>query len=355
MRSIIVVLGLMAMLVSFSSLNSYAETTLLSVKTDSAYYKIGDTVEITGFVKNPSADVLTLSVFNSDADIILVDQINLDEKNSFLTTLLLSEGWEDSKFYVVTVKMNDEIAATSFELKLVGEEKQVTESKEESKLETHITEPVVIEEPDEKQKLKTTFPEKTSQLPQKLADNFYQNPVFVLVIIVIVAGIMIGVAYSKKLPNIESIKHKPQPLITFENPAPAQVHLKDGTSISYESWENIPIDQKHNVATVEFWIQIKNSGGDVARNISSAFLKEDDVFTRQDLVKKELKPLPDLAPGEFYYHNFEISWDRFVKLRVVNIFVGLLISYAKQQTKGHSGIIFGIGMGSNYIIDEWFT
>lgn len=321
----------------FPFLDSYAETISLNIKTDKAFYEIGDAVEISGSAINPSTDVLTLKIFDSDANVVLESQIELDEENSFLTKILLSDPmWEDSKFYVATVKMNDEVAATSFELKSPSEEKQET---------PFIAEPVVTKEPDEK----------TSQLPQKLVDYFYQNPVFVFIVVIIVAGIVIWVAYSKKLPSLESIKHKPQPFITFVNPALAQIHLKDGTRISYESWESIPIDKRRDVATVEFWVLIRNNGGGVATNISSTFLKKDDIFSRQDLMKKEMKPLPSLAPGGFYYQDFEIPWDRFVKLREYNIFVGLLISYTKQQTKSYSGIIFGIGMGSNYIMDEWFT
>lgn len=346
-KSIIVILGLIMLISSFQSsyddflfLDSYAQTTSLNVTTDRAFYQIGDTVEIMGSVENPSDDILIITVFNSDADAVLEDQVTLDEKNSFKTTILLSDKWEDSNFYVITTKMNDIVTATTFELKLSDQETQTTPDKEESPIDES---PVI---------------EKSGEL-QKFFDNFYQNPLFayiiMLIIILVIAGILIGIAYSRKLPNVERLKHKPQPLVTFENPAPAQVRLKDDTKISYESWEHIPADQKHNVATIEFWIKIKNNGGDTARNVSSIFFQEDGIFTREYLVNKEMKMLPDLAPGEFYFHNFEISWDRFIKLQEHNVFVGLLISYAKQQTHSYSGIIFGIGMGSNYIIDEWFT
>ena len=343
-----VALGLIVMLVysspsfvdHFPFLDAYAETTMINVKTDKAYYKIGDVVEITGSVKNPSSDILILKIFNSDTNIVLKSQLILDEKDSFHTSVLLYDPTlEDSKFYVVTVKMNDVIATASFEL-IPSEEKQTigTKSKDVKS--------------NEKQMV---LPENINQLLQKLVDSFYQNIVFVFIIVIIVASIIIWVAYPKKLPSIKNIKHKSKPLITFENPAPAQIHLSDGTKISYESWKSIPIDQRHGVATIEFWIPIKNIGEDVATNIFSAFIKQDNIFSRQDLMGKEMNPIPDLSPGEFYYQNFEISWDRFVKLKENDLFVGLSISYAKQQTKSYSGKIFGIGMGGNYIIDGWFT
>ena len=84
------------------------------------------------------------------------------------------------------------------------------------------------------------------------------------------------------------------------------------------------------------------------------------MFSRQDMKLEEGKSLdkqillPELAPGEFY-RDFEIPWDRFVRLEKDNLFVGLLAYYDKQKTRGYSGIIFGIGKGSNYVVDEWFT
>ena len=306
---------------------SSANTTV-SVKTDKAFYKMGDIVEISGFVKNPTYDGLYLKIFDSKAELVWLFQVKLDENNNYKITLPLSDPvWNESAFYVVTAKTGGIINTTSFEINP-----------------------------------SYNFQENPTSSILQTFDKSLQNILFLPIVGIFIIGILGYMLYSirRVQKNITVLKHESSPLITFDTPSPAKVHLQDGTSLGYEVWNNIPIDQRPKVNSVEFWITIKNIGGNTAKNITSLFIQKEEIFYRNNMKIEGKIPhkqvlFPELAPGEFYYYDFEISWDQFVKLRENNLFVGLLASYDKYETRGCSGIIFGIGEGGNYTMDEWFT
>lgn len=308
---------------SFS--NPLANTTV-SVKTDKTSYNIGDTIEINGSATNATSDKLVLKIFNSKTELVWLFQVDLDKNNTFETALPLSDpAWKESVFYVLTAKTGESIGATSFEI-------NPTPSSQET----------------------------TTSIASGTFDKFVQNIFFLPIVGIFIIGIMVYVLYSRRVQkNIGILKQESLPLITFDTPSPAKVHLSRGTSISYEGWSKIPEDQRPEINSVEFWIAIKNIGGNSAKNITALFLQKDEMFSRQDMEKEKNAGkqvlLPELTLGEFYYWNFEISWDRFVRLEKNNLFVGLLISYDKHETRDHSGIIFGIGKDGGYTMDEWFT
>ncbi|MGI0062113.1 MAG: hypothetical protein ACREBA_06640 [Nitrosotalea sp.] len=238
---------------------------------------------------------------------------------------LSDPAWKESVFYVLTAKIGEAVGATSFEINQTP-----------------------------------NFQETSISTISKTFDKFLQNTFFLPIVGIFIIGTTVYVLYSRRIrKNIGSLKHEPLPLVTFDTPSPAKVHLNRGTSMSYEGWNKIPEDQRPKINSVEFWIAIKNIGGNTAENISVLFLQKDEMFSRHDMEKEKNSDkqvsLPELAIGEFYYWNFEISWDRFVKLEKNNLFAGLLISYDKPETRNHSGIIFEIGKGGSYTIDEWFT
>lgn len=307
---------------------SSANTTV-SVKTDKAFYKIGDNVEISGSVRNPTYDGLYLKIFDTKAELVWLYQVKLDENNNYKITLPLSDPvWNESAFYVVTAKTGGIINTTSFEINPSN-----------------------------------NFQEKTISTILHTFDKSLQNIFFLPIVGIVIIGILGYVLYAirRVQKNIAVLKHESSPLITFDTPCPAKVHLQDGTSLGYEVWNDIPDDQRPKVDSVEFWIAVKNIGGNTAKNITSLFIQKEEIFSRHDMKMEEGKIshkqvlFPELAPGEFYYYDFEISWNQFVKLGMNNLFVGLWASYDKYDTRGCSGIIFGIGEGGNYTIDEWFT
>ncbi len=330
--ALVIVITVIAMaFISFphASSQSSANTTIL-VKTDKASYKIGDTVEISGSVTNPTYDGLYLKIFDDKAELIWLYQVKLDENNAFKTIVPLSDPvWNGSMFYVVTAKTGGIVNTTSFEINP-----------------------------------SSNFQEKTTSIILETFDKFLQNTLFLSIVGIFIIGIIAYVLYSIRLvqKNIAILKHESLPLITFDTPSPAKVHLEHGTSMGYETWIEIPEEQRPKVDSVEFWIAIKNIGGNTAKNITSLFIQKDEIFSRQDMKVAEDEKildkqafLPELASGEFYYYDFEIPWNQFVKLEENNLFVGLLISYDKHKTRNLSGIIFGIGKGGNYTMDEWFT
>ena len=300
--------------------------TTVSVKTDKTSYNIGDTIEISGYATNATSDKLVLKIFNSKTELVWLFQVDLGKNNTFETALPLSDSaWNESVFYVLTAKTGEAISATSFEINQTP-----------------------------------TSQETTTSIVSKAFDKFLQNIFFLPIVGIFIIGITVYVLYSRRVQkNIASLKQEPLPLITFDAPSPAKVHLSRGTSMSYEGWNKIPEDQRPEINSVEFWITIKNIGGNTAENITALFLQKDEMFSRQDIENEKNADkrvlLPELDLGEFYYWNFEISWDRFVRLEKNNLFVGLLISYDKYETRNHSGIIFEIGKGGGYTMDEWFT
>ncbi|MGI0066038.1 MAG: hypothetical protein ACREAT_04675, partial [Nitrosotalea sp.] len=271
-----------------------------------------------------------LKIFDNKAELVWLFQVKLDENNNYKITLPLSDPvWNESAFYVVTAKTGGIVNTTSFEIN-----------------------------PN------PNLQEKTTSIILKIFDKFRQNTFFLPIVGIFIIGIIAYVLYSIRLvqKNIAILKHESLPLITFDTPSPAKVHLEHGTSIGYETWIEIPEEQRPKVDSVEFWIAIKNIGGNTAKNITSLFIQKDEIFSRQDMkVAEEGKTidkqalLPELASGEFYYCDFEIPWNQFVKLEKNNLFVGLLVSYDKHETRSLSGIIFGIEKGGNYTMDEWFT
>lgn len=306
---------------------SSANTTV-SVKTDKAMYEIGDNLEISGFVRNPTYDGLYLKIFDNKAELVWLFQVKLDENNNYKITLPLSDPvWNESKFYVVTAKTGGIINTTSFE---INPSHNIQE------------------------KIPTTL---------QTFDKSLQNILFLPIVGIFIIGIIGYLLYSvrRAQKNISVARHESLPLITFDTPSPAKVHLQDGTSVGYEVWNNIPEDQRPKANSIEFWITIKNIGGNTAKNITALFIQKEEIFSRQDMkIEAEKTPnkqmlLPELNPGEFYYYDFEISWDQFVKLGKNNLIVGLWTSYDKHEVKGCSGIIFGISEGGNYTLDEWFT
>ncbi|MGI0017798.1 MAG: hypothetical protein ACREA1_03730 [Nitrosotalea sp.] len=286
-------------------------------------------VEISGFVKNPTYDGLYLKIFDNKAELVWLFQVKLDENNNYKITLPLSDPvWNESAFYVVTAKTGGIINTTSFEINP-----------------SH------------------NFQEKTTSIVLQTFDKFFQNVFFLPIVGIFIIGIVVYALYSIRQvqKNITVLKHKSLPLITFNAPSPTKVHLQNGTSINYEAWDKIPEDQRPKLDSVEFWIAIKNIGGNTAKNITSLFIQKEEIFSRHDMKIEEGKIpyeqvlFPELAPGEFYYYDFKISWNQFAKLRENNLFIGLLASYDKHEIRGCSGIIFGMGEGGNYTMDEWFT
>ena len=307
-----------------------SNNTTISVKTDKASYNMGNIVEISGTVTNPSYDGLYLKIFNSNAELVWEFQVKLDDNNNFRTTVPLSDPvWNESAFYVVTAKTGGIINTTSFEVN------------PSSNLQEENATSVVLE----------TF------------DKFLHNVFFLSVAGIFIIGIVVYLLYSirQAQKNIAILKHESLPLVTLDAPAPAKVHLSNGTDMGYETWNKIPENQRSKVDSVEFWITIKNIGGNTAKNIIASFIQKDEIFSRHDMKEEKGEMLhrevvfPDLAPGEFYYYDFKISWQQFAKLGQENLFVGLLVSYDKHGIRSSSGIIFGIGEGGNYMWDEWFT
>ncbi len=305
---------------SFS--DSSPKTTVL-VRTDKTSYNIGDTVLISGSVTNPISDKIVLKMFNSKAELVWLFQVNLDTNNTFQTTLQLSDPtWNGSAFYVLTAKTNDTVGATSFEINQTSSIQRV---------------------------ITTT----TLGTVEEFLQKNYSIPIAGILII----GAAIYLRSSRSRKSTTGQKPESLSLITLDAPSPAKVQLSHGKTMSYEGWKSIPEDQRPEINSVEFWIGIKNIGGNDAKNIAALFLQKDEILSRQDMEKNESGQvsLPDLIQGEFYYWNFEISLDRFVRLNQRNLFVGLLISYDNYKTRGHSGMIFEIGDGGGYILDEWFV
>lgn len=304
-----------------------SSNTIVSVKTDKEVYSLGDIVEISGSVTNPPYDGLYLKIFDSKAELVWEFQVKLDKNNTFKTAVPLSEPvWNESSFYVVTAKTGGVINTTSFELSpksnLRGE-----------------------------QTISNTF-----RILDKFLHSVFLLPVAGIILIGIMAYLLYSVRNAQK--NIAILKHKSLPLVTFGTPSPAKVYLSNGISLGYEAWSSIPEEQRSKVDSVEFWITVKNIGGNAAKNIIALFTKKGEMFSRHDLKEKTVQTedlFPDLPAGEFYFYDFKISWEQFVGLRSNNLFVGLLVSYDRNEIRSSSGIIFGIGEGGNYTWDEWFT
>ena len=305
---------------------SSANTTV-SVKTDTAVYGLGDTEEISGSVTNPSYDGLYLKIFDSKAALVWEFQVKLDNNNTFRTAVPLSDPvWNGSSFYVVTAKTGGVINTTSFE---IG--------------------PSSSPQGEQPAPIDPT-------IHVRLLQNSFFLPVSGIIVIGIIGYLLYSVRSAQK--NIAILKTKSLPLITFGTPSPAKVYLSNGTSLGYESWSSIPGEQRSKVDSIEFWVTVKNIGGNAAKNITASFTQKDEVFSRYELKEKTLQTenlFPDLPAGEFYFYDFKISWDQFASLRRNNLFVGLLVSYDRNETRCSSGIIFGIGEGGNYTWDEWFS
>ncbi|MDE1862630.1 MAG: hypothetical protein KGI33_06935 [Thaumarchaeota archaeon] len=305
-----------------------ATKTVVSVSTDKTFYNMGETIAISGSVTHPPSDTVILKIFDSKAELVWLFVVTLDKDDSFKTSLQLSSpDWEKSTFYVLTAKAGDGIGSASFEI-------------HKASASTYVPSDMAV--PD---------------VVKLVRQNAYIIPVSGLILAVLVIGIL----FSRRPPkSIATLRNEQAPLISYGPPSPARVYLAQGTSVSFDGWHKIPDDQKAQVDSIEFWIEIKNIGSDTAKDIKSSFLKKDGLLYRREMEEKGKLPegqvlLPNLAPGHSLYWDFKIPLDRYNRLEMENLSVGLLSSYDKNKTKGYSGIIFGMGKGGNYTADEWFS
>ena len=330
----------------FQYLNSFAEDVSINIKIDNTKYRSYDTVEITGYVENPLNDVLIITLFNADENVVLITQIKLID-DTFQISLPVSEIYEYSEFYVLTATISNVTAATTFEI--IPDSQELPNTLPESSVVPVTSEQSISESEG------IIFP-KNINLINIFSKLYDEITLFLFIVISITIIFLIWIINSKKLLNIKIVKYQKQASITLDNPMPIQVKMINGMRISYDSWKTIPNDQKQNTASIEFWIKIKNNGDNVAKSISSRFFKEFKLFTRENLINKEIRPIPDLDSSDFYYYDFKITWDQFTKLKEHMFYVGLLISYTKQGTDNvSSGVIYGISMDKNYTLDQWIV
>jgi len=147
----------------------------------------------------------------------------------------------------------------------------------------------------------------------------------ILFIIVIAASVgIIGLVLYLKIFRKKKLKNSPVSLIIKE-PIAASVKLTSNDEMSYEKWQIM--NPKPEISHVDLWVPVENIGNTDITNVSMKFIQSEHEITKQDILKVNAVPLPDLSADNYYYHSFTVPVKQFTQLDDTPIFVGVSICY----------------------------
>jgi len=94
-------------------------STSFSVKTDLSSYTTGDIISISGNSKVAFGNKISLSIKNSDNQVVWSEQVNVKRDGQFTTlTFAGGSGWEKSDTFTINAESNSEKATSTFSFRI---------------------------------------------------------------------------------------------------------------------------------------------------------------------------------------------------------------------------------------------